>query len=176
MESLEGVRTLFERNLPDWVRRAAESPDAEAFRRKVMEALPDGPPGGNVEAALRRMAGCEGQTVRELSRDEDVRLETLSLLWKFLAGREGGGEVSVDFALDAYNLLLGLRTGPSGRPDRHDMASWMRRWPDGMNAAVMEVRKANKRRIMELLVQKITAGAAFTEEGDNRTIRVKRRL
>lgn len=155
MESLEGVRILFERNLPDWVRRAAESPDAEAFRRKVMEALPDGPPGGNVEAALRRMAGCEGQTVRELSRDEDVRLETLSLLWKFLSGREGDGEVSVDFALDAYNLLLGLRTGPSGRPDRHDMASWMRRWPDGMNAAVMEVRKANKRRIMELLVQKI---------------------
>ena len=82
MESLEGVRTLFERNLPDWVRRAAESPDAEAFRRKVVEALPDGPPGGSVEAALRRMAGCEGQTVRELSRDEDVRLETLSLLWK----------------------------------------------------------------------------------------------
>ena len=93
IETLEGVRTLFERNLPDWVRRAAESPDAEAFRRKVVEALPDGPPGGNVEAALRRMAGCEGQTVRELSRDEDVRLETLSLLWKFLSGRLGDGEV-----------------------------------------------------------------------------------
>ena len=146
------VRNKFKAHLPEWVALADRSTDGADFARRLREALPQAPLPGSAAAALRRLADVEGATVHELSRGEDVRLETLSLLWGFLAGRQ---EVSVDFALDAYHLFARLQEPVAKCPDEAALRKWMRRWPDGLAPHVLEVRRENKRRIMAHLVRKI---------------------
>lgn len=153
--TLEEVRNRFAEKLPEWMALALQCRDGMDFRQRLREALPGNPLPGSAAATLRRLADCEGKTVHESSRDEDIRLETLSLLWRFLTGRGGLEGLSVDFALDVYHLFVRLQETASERPDKDTLRRWMRRWPDGLNRHVMEVRRENKRRIMELLVRKI---------------------
>lgn len=153
--TLDEVRNRFAEKLPEWTALALQCRDGMDFRQRLREALPGSPTPGSAAATLRRLADCEGKTVHESSRDEDIRLETLSLLWRFLTGRGGLEGLSVDFALDVYHLFVRLQETASERPDKDTLRRWMRRWPDGLNRHVMEVRRENKRRIMELLVRKI---------------------
>lgn len=153
--TLDEVRNRFAEKLPEWTALALQCRDGMDFRQRLREALPGNPPPGSAVATLRRLADCEGRTVHESSRDEDIRLETLSLLWRFLTGRGGLEGLSVDFALDVYHLFVRLQETALERPDKDTLRRWMRRWPDGLNRHVMEVRRENKRRIMELLVRKI---------------------
>ncbi|HIY36569.1 MAG TPA: KamA family protein [Candidatus Paraprevotella stercorigallinarum] len=151
-----GIKSLFEKNIPEVVRWAKMSPDEAGFvgllREKICECFPDGRNTG----LLLRMTGQEGQRVHEISRDEDIGLDTFSMLWRVLSQEDGTEDVSEDFLLDLYFLFLGCKSSmPVDRPERSSVVKWMRRWPDGMNERVLSVREENKRRIINVLIQKV---------------------
>ena len=153
--TLHEVRLLFENKFPELLAGAVDSPDEASFRQKIDAYLSDASWNAEGVRVVRRLLEYDGRVVHELSVGEDVKVETLALLWRFLSGRIGEDEISPDFALELYHQVSRLHTAPSGVPEKEDVLRWMRRWPDGLNEQVRAIREANKERIMALLVRKI---------------------
>lgn len=153
--TLHEVRLLFENKFPELLVRAVDSPDEASFRQKIDAYLSDASWNAEGVRVVRRLLEYDGRVVHELSVGEDVKVETLDLLWRFLSGRMEGEEISPDFALELYHQFSRLHDAPSGVPEKEDVFRWMRRWPDGLNEQVRAIREANKERIMALLVRKI---------------------
>ncbi|WP_130893456.1 KamA family radical SAM protein [Paraprevotella xylaniphila] len=153
--TLHEVRLLFENKFPELLARAVDSPDEASFRQKIDAYLSDASWNAEGVRVVRRLLEYDGRVVHELSVGEDVKVESLDLLWRFLSGRMEGEEISPDFALELYHQFSRLHDAPSGVPEKEDVLRWMRRWPDGLNEQVRAIREANKERIMALLVRKI---------------------
>ena len=153
--TLHEVRLLFENKFPELLAGAVDSPDEVSFRQKIDAYLSDASWNAEGVRVVRRLLEYDGRVVHELSVGEDVKVETLALLWRFLSGRIREDEISLDFALELYHQFSRLHDGPSGVPEKEDLLRWMRRWPDGLNEQVRAIREANKERIMALLVRKI---------------------
>lgn len=153
--TLHEVRLLFENKFPELLAGAVDSPDEASFRQKIDAYLSDASWNAEGVRVVRRLLEYDGRVVHELSVGEDVKVETLALLWHFLSGRMEGEEISPDFALELYHQFSRLHAAPSGVPEKEDVLRWMRRWPDGLNEQVRAIREANKERIMALLVRKI---------------------
>ena len=153
--TLHEVRLLFENKFPELLAGAVDSPDKVSFRQKIDAYLSDASWNAEGVRVVRRLLEYDGRVVHELSVGEDVKVETLALLWRFLSGRIREDEISLDFALELYHQFSRLHDGPSGVPEKEDVLRWMRRWPDGLNEQVRAIREANKERIMALLVRKI---------------------
>lgn len=153
--TLHEVRLLFENKFPELLAGAVDSPDEVSFRQKIDAYLSDASWNAEGVRVVRRLLEYDGRVVHELSVGEDVKVETLALLWRFLSGRIGEDEISPDFALELYHQFSRLHDGSSGVPEKEDVLRWMRRWPDGLNEQVRAIREANKERIMALLVRKI---------------------
>lgn len=153
--TLHEVRLLFENKFPELLAGAVDSPDEASFRQKIDAYLSDASWNAEGVRVVRRLLEYDGRVVHELSVGEDMKVETLALLWRFLSGRIGEDEISPDFALELYHQFSRLHDGPSGVPEKEDVLRWMRRWPDGLNEQVRAIREANKERIMALLVRKI---------------------
>lgn len=153
--TLHEVRLLFENKFPELLAGAVDSPDEASFRQKIDAYLSDASWNAEGVRVVRRLLEYDGRVVHELSVGEDVKVETLALLWRFLSGRMEGEEISPDFALELYHQFSRLHDAPSGVPEKEDVLRWMRRWPDGLNEQVRAIREANKERIMALLVRKI---------------------
>ena len=153
--TLHEVRLLFENKFPELLAGAVDSPDEVSFRQKIDAYLSDASWNAEGVRVVRRLLEYDGRVVHELSVGEDVKVETLALLWRFLSGRIGEDEISPDFALELYHQFSRLHDGPSGVPEKEDVLRWMRRWPDGLNEQVRAIREANKERIMAVLVRKI---------------------
>lgn len=153
--TLHEVRLLFEDKFPELLAGAVDSPDEGSFRQKIDAYLSDASWNAEGVRVVRRLLEYDGRVVHELSVGEDVKVETLALLWRFLSGRIGEDEISPDFALELYHQFSRLHAAPSGVPEKEDVLRWMRRWPDGLNEQVRAIREANKERIMALLVRKI---------------------
>ena len=154
--TLHEVRDLFVRDCPQVTAWASECGSGEAFRQRLKEELQHRE---NLSAkaarTLRIMADYDGRTVHELSTGEDVRLETMTLLWRFLTQQMVDDAVSIDFALDLYHLFSQLFRPVSTLPGAAQVRQWMDRWPDGMDETVQAVRRANKERMVPLLVRRI---------------------
>lgn len=153
--TLHEVRLLFENKFPELLAGAVDSPDEVSFRQKIDAYLSDASWNAEGVRVVRRLLEYDGRVVHELSVGEDVKVETLALLWRFLSGRIGEDEISPDFALELYHQFSRLHAAPSGVPEKEDVLRWMRRWPDRLNEQVRAIREANKERIMALLVRKI---------------------
>lgn len=153
--TLHEVRLLFEDKFSELLAGAVDSPDEVSFRQKIDAYLSDASWNAEGVRVVRRLLEYDGRVVHELSVGEDVKVETLALLWRFLSGRMEGEEISPDFALELYHQFSRLHDGSSGVPEKEDVLWWMRRWPDGLNEQVRAIREANKERIMALLVRKI---------------------
>ena len=153
--TLHEVRLLFENKFPELLAGAVDSPDEASFRQKIDAYLSDASWNAEGVRVVRRLLEYDGRVVHELSVGEDVKVETLALLWRFLSGRIGEDEISPDFALELYHQFSRLHDGSSGVPEKEDVLRWMRRWPAGLNEQVRAIREANKERIMALLVRKI---------------------
>ena len=154
--TLHEVRDLFVRDCPQVTAWASECGSGEAFRQRLKEELQHRE---NLSAkaarTLRIMADYDGRTVHELSTGEDVRLETMTLLWRFLTQQMVDDAVSIDFALDLYHQFRQLALPLTGPPGAAQVRQWMDRWPDGMDEGVQAVRRANKERMVPLLVRRI---------------------
>ncbi len=103
---------------------------------------------------MRDMLQYEGETVTDLSTGEQVRIRTFEILRNALNGdpeADGGS----DFLLDMLYLLRAL-AGRSAQPlARARVRQEARRWDTGLDERVIRLREQNKRRIIEMLVERV---------------------
>ena len=156
MLSTHGIKTLFETRLTQLTSLASESQDETAFKNKLNDYLLSGPIYNPAAARqIKRLIDNDGKTIYEASTEQEIKIETISLLWKFLTHRIINEEISVDLWIDLYHQFDRLYHEEEELPDEKQVQQWMKRWPSGLNEDVRAIRRQNKERIISLLIQKI---------------------
>lgn len=157
MLSLQDIKTLFETRFPRLTLLASESHDETDFKQKLNVYLSSART-GNPDAAghIGKLLENDGKTIYESSTEQEIKIETISLLWKFLTGRILPDEkIAVDLWIDLYHQFARLCRADAEAPTEKQVRQWMKRWPDGLDKEVRAVRCQNKERIISLLVRKI---------------------
>jgi lysine 2,3-aminomutase len=156
MLSSQDIKTLFETRLTQLTSLALESQDETDFKKKLNDyLLSDHINNPDAARHIKRLIENDGRTIYESSTEQEIKVETISLLWKFLANRITNEEISVDLWIDLYHQFLRLYQKDAGMPDEKQVYQWMKRWSSGLSEDVRAIRRQNKERIISLLIQKI---------------------
>ena len=159
------LRSLYVKNLPGIYRLAVESSGTvhfvEALRPWLLENTPMRE---ETRRTLLYMLDCEGKDIEELSRGECIRIGSFEMLYHFLCS-DGATDCSVDAMIDLYCLFSDVGSDVVGVSK-----TGLSRWVSGTDDAVVRIRERNKRRMIPLLVEKVSlrshASARFHfEEG-----------
>lgn len=156
MLSTQDIKTLFETRLTQLTSLALESQDETDFKKTLNDyLLSDEINNPDAARQIKRLIDNDGKTIYEASTEQEMKVETISLLWKFLTDRIINEEISVDLCIDLYRQFLRLYQEDAGMPTEKQVQQWMKRWPSGLNEDVRAIRRQNKERIISLLIQKI---------------------
>ncbi len=155
----------------------------EEIRQWVLQELKKDP-----DACLFYAEGCESRdifeslswksmaAIRILDYIDRANLEYIDLnlrgkkavsnpfksLW--MAIKHGEGDAKPDFFLDMLHLFRQFNgTSQHVLPDKEKLNKWMERHPTGLEPTVVELRKANKHRIISALIKKIETGEILTK-------------
>ncbi len=154
IEALVGVR--------NWVLEALEDrPDAMDFyhcRRhdhRLFERL-----AWRDYAAIRLLDYVDnaGREFEDLNLQGELAVSNpIKLIW--LAANFGTGGAKPFFFLDMLHLFRQFGGEESNAaPEAERVAGWMERWPSGTDPRIVELRKENRDRILEILLDKIDQG------------------
>lgn len=147
---------LYRQDLPELVAAAEASRDAADFRARLGEFVSRGASAqSDAGEQIRLLIDYDGRQVGELSTGQQMPVQTLTLLWRFLTGTLENVEMRTDLFIDLFYLfkrLGGLELPPLSMPR---VRSRTERWPTGLDPEVAEIRAENRERMLHLLVQKI---------------------
>lgn len=156
MLSVPDIKTLFETRLTQLTSLALESQDETDFKKKLDDyLLSDCIYNADAAKHIRRLIENDGKTIYESSTEQELQIETISLLWQFLTNRVTNEEISVDLWIDLYHQFMRLYAEDAEPPTEKQVLQWMKRWPSGLSEDVRAIRRQNKERIISLLIQKI---------------------
>ncbi len=90
-------------------------------------------------------------------RGEIAYSNPLRLLW--LAVNHGTGGAKPGFFIDMIHLFRQLRGDTKqNKPSREQITEWMDRYPDGLDPRIIQLRKENRDRILNVLIDKLESG------------------
>lgn len=151
------VKIMFETNLINIQHIAINSKNADDFKKQLLKGLdlkgdiPLSPEKEN----LKRLIMHDGMTIKEASTEREMKLETITYLWNFLTNKGNIEDFNPDFLFDTYKQFEGLTSSQSILPDKSQMIKWMKRWDTGTDSKIIEIRKENKQRIINRLIERI---------------------
>ncbi|MFV0267867.1 MAG: KamA family radical SAM protein, partial [Draconibacterium sp.] len=100
----------------------------------------------------------------------------IKMLW--MATNFGIGGAKPGFFMDMLQLFRQLNGSlPRDLPKKKEVAEWMKKYPSGIDSNIIELRKKNKERIINILLKKIDAGEIASPSynfGTRMTIKQKR--
>lgn len=156
MLSAQDIKTLFETRLTQLTSLAVASQDETDFKKKLDNyLLSDHIPNPDAARHVRRLIENDGKTIYESSTEQEIKIETISLLWQFLTNHITNEEISVDLWIDLFHQFARLYKEDIKLPAEKQVLQWMKRWPSGLSEDVRAIRRQNKERIISLLIQKI---------------------
>ena len=154
--TLSQIRQLYCQELPELTAMAQQSLDDTDFKNHLQEFLTPYISGGNKAGEqIRLLISYNGKTVHELSNEQDMQIQTLSLLRRFLTGNLENAETPTDLFLDLYYLFKRLEEPESPLPSPQRIKNRTERWATGLDEDVIELRSENQERMLHLLIQKI---------------------
>ena len=116
--TLSQIRQLYCQELPELTAMAQQSLDDTDFKNHLQEFLTPYISGGNKAGEqIRLLISYDGKTVHELSNEQDMQIQTLSLLRRFLTGNLENAEIPTDLFLDLYYLFKRLEEPESPLPN-----------------------------------------------------------
>lgn len=153
------IKKEFDNNFPYLVKLARETQSANLFKKALINYLSsfsENIPPDKAEALNRilHLIEYDGLPINELSTGESLHIKTISYLWHFLKG-DPENITSADLFIDLYHLFKLLESPTPLQPDYTAVKQFMSHWPTGMDKHVQEIRKANKERMIRLLIHKI---------------------
>ncbi|MDR0658247.1 MAG: KamA family protein [Mediterranea sp.] len=152
--TLPRLKQLYHRKFPDLTALAIESKNENEFKDRLGKYL-DVYNGNGASEQIRQFIRFDGTEVFELSTEQDIRVQTISLLWRFLTGRSANGTLKTDLLIDLFYLFNGLREPAPEKPVLIKMKSRMERWAAGSDENVIRIREENKERMIRLLIGRI---------------------
>ena len=173
MLSAQDIKTLFETRLTQLTSLASASRDETDFKNRLGDYLSsDRSLNPDAVRQIRRLIENDGKTIYESSTEREIKIETLSLLCRFLTNRITHEEISVDLWIDLFHQFARLYKKDTELPSEKQVLQWMKRWPGGLSEDVRAIRRQNKERIISLLIQKIEnrhapSGRYFFPEGSS---------
>ena len=111
---------LYRQDLPELVAAAEASRDAADFRARLGEFVSRGASAqSDAGEQIRLLIDYDGRQVGELSTGQQMPVQTLTLLWRFLTGTLENVEMRTDLFIDLFYLfkrLGGLELPPLSMP------------------------------------------------------------
>ena len=151
------VKIMFETNLQDIQLIAMNSSTADDFKQQLLRGLhlDEDVPLSPDKENLKQLILHDGMTITEASTEQIMKLETITILYNFLTNKENIEDYNPDFLFDVYKQFEESTSSQSTMPDRNQMIKWMKRWDTGTDAKIIEIRKENKQRIINRLIERI---------------------
>lgn len=148
------LRQLYNKEFPYLTDITAESQNVEQFKQFIEEYLRAQPSSKKeVVQQLLLLIQYDGQVIDELSTGQRIAINTITLLWQFLSNRLEEQEISTDVFIDLFYQFGRLKETKVAKISKRSLD--MDRWHSGLNPKVVEIREANKERMLHLLIQKI---------------------
>jgi len=158
--SITELRNKYKQDFPQLSNIAELCPDEAQFKKRLQTFILTHQQQKN--NAISDAAGTrillliqhDHTVVDELSTGEQLKIETITNLWRFL--KEIPEETTLpDLYIDLYHQFKLFFYPEIKMPDRDTVKQYMNRWPDGTDPDVMRIREENKKLIIEKLIQKI---------------------
>ncbi len=148
------------------VKQMSETALDFAHFKKSFSRWIDTMPDGEAKELFVRLLENEGTTIHEWSRNEDVRLCTLEMLYDFLC-HKADIAYGTDLYIDLFMLLRQLTGNTPHSPSDKKIRRLTERWPSGLDDKIVAVRAENRERMLHLLIEKVehahSARFHFTE-------------
>lgn len=116
---------------------------------------------------LLRLIEYDGQTIHELSTDQQILVSTIRTFYRILRDEETASR-HTDLLEDIIRQLDRLSHLDKEKMTRAELRQRMNRWATGTDERIIAAHEANKKRIIELLIDKIenrsSGKFSFTQE------------
>jgi len=96
----------------------------------------------------------EGEVIHEWSRDQDITLCTIELLYNFLC-HKADPSMGTDLYVDLFMQFQALLGKPHILPSEKKIRNLTERWPSGLDDGIIAVREENRERMLHLLIEKV---------------------
>ncbi|MEG1186586.1 MAG: KamA family protein [Bacteroidales bacterium] len=162
---------LYRVELPELWKMIQENDDAKSFEKSIAEWLKKQLETNSFLQSQHEAADCLLELIAqsetpclECSEDELIECKTLRQLWSGI--REEGHANHPDFYHEIYRLFMQLKGQEGFSPfSADDVRLAIDRWPSGLDKEVIAIRDKNKARMIELLVEDLSAGSASAPPG-----------
>lgn len=156
------IYNKFKTNLPEVYKFAKESEKVKDFCSSLEQYINEvkrensTPESTRCTEGLLHMLSYESTFIKELSQEKKIFIETFTLLFFFLKGESPSNITSLDLFEDLYQLFIRATNKKRDAPySKYKFQKDIKRWPTGLDREVMAYRKERKKRIIELLIDKI---------------------
>ncbi len=170
--TLMQLENAYEKHFPQLRKMAVDAADFSCFKAAFSRWL-DTMPASDAKELFEGLSAYEGTTIYEWSRNMDVTLCTMELLYKFLR-HEADLSHGTDLYIDLFMLLQQLVGNTPHLPSEKKIRQLTERWPSGLDDEVVAVRTENRERMLHLLIEKVehtrssrfhfTEGMAYEEK------------
>lgn len=155
--TLSQLKQVYDQELPELSEMALSSHDPVMFGQAISAYLHSktGSVNESMSEQIQQLIDFNEKNIHELSTGENMDVQTITLLYQFLNGKLENPEISTDLFIDLFHLFKLQQlpfTAPTPFPRLKNRAE---RWPTGTDRSVQDIRKANKERMLHLLIQKI---------------------
>lgn len=151
------VKVMFETKLHYIWQIAMQSQSADDFKQQLLNSLKlnDAVLLSPEKDNIKRLILHDGLTLKEASTDTEIKLNTITSLWRFLTDKAKPESFNNDFLIDIYKQFEIMTDNYTCLPDRKQVYKWMKRWEVGTDPSIVEIRKKNKLRIIGRLIERI---------------------
>ena len=153
------LKQIFNQELPELVEIAEKSTTVEDFKAELLTFSETcdikSDTAKEAREQIRLLLHYDGQHVHELSTGQDMSVQTIRLLYKFLTETLENMEMPTDLFIELFQLFKRLKEETVPLPSPQRIKSRNDRWETGLDEEVREIRDENKERMLHLLIQKI---------------------
>ena len=153
------LKQIFNQELPELVEIAEKSITVEDFKAELLTFSETcdikSDTAKEAREQIRLLLHYDGQHVHELSTGQDMSVQTIRLLYKFLTETLENMEMPTDLFIELFQLFKRLKEETVPLPSPQRIKSRNDRWETGLDEEVREIRDENKERMLHLLIQKI---------------------
>lgn len=150
------IKALFQQELPDFVSLVSNSNIFSDFIASLKEKIIDSKLlDSKYKKLLLELINFNSKYVYELSRQEEIKIETLNYLYDFLKNENIDQSVSKDLYIDLFFLFLPLEKKLIHKGKSLKLDTFINRWDSGLDENIQDKREENKKKIINLLIEKI---------------------
>ena len=139
----------FKRLLRMYILQLSRSRRRALTKNQTMKVLPL----HSAARRINRMLELEGISVRDFASNDEIKFESVGLLWQTL--RKEDTEIKLDFMLDWYYLFEQLHATNYMVRSAVQAENERDHWPNGIDKNIFYERNGNRNFIQQLLIKKI---------------------